>query len=248
MTPVRWRRALVLALGCIAVAQAEVPEEDPYAERRSRMVRAIEVHATSARSALGRPTLDPRVLEVMGRVPRHEFVPRRLRKEAYSDRALPIGSGQTISQPFVVALMTDLLHVGADDVVLEVGTGSGYQAAVLAHLVRRVYSIEILPDLKRTAAERLERLGYENVVTRLGDGYQGWKEHAPFDGILVTAAAESVPPPLIRQLKPGGRMLIPVGRASATQQITLVQKDAEGQVTARALLPVVFVPLTREDP
>jgi len=237
--------AFWLGLVCVAAAPAE---DDPYAPRRDRMVRAIEAHAVSLRSTLGRATLDPRVLEVMGRVPRHEFVPRWLRKEAYIDRALPIGSSQTISQPFIVALMTHLLSIEPDDVVLEVGTGSGYQAAVLGRLARRVYTIEIIPELGRSAAQRLQRLGYENIAARIGDGYRGWKEHAPFDGIVVTAAAESVPPPLVEQLKPGGRLVIPIGAVSRTQQITLVEKDAEGQVTSRALLPVAFVPLTRVSP
>ena len=185
---------LPLLLGLLFLSEfaALASEEDPYEQRRIRMVQAIEAHAASARSALGRTTLDARVLEAMRRVPRHEFVPRWLRKEAYHDAALPIGLGQTISQPFVVALMTDLLRIESGHVVLEVGTGSGYQAAVLAHLARRVYTIEIVPDLGRAAAERLERLGYENIVTRIGDGYRGWEEYAPFDRILVTAAAEAV--------------------------------------------------------
>jgi protein-L-isoaspartate(D-aspartate) O-methyltransferase len=184
------------------------------------------------------------VLQVMGTVPRREFVPDRVKGEAYADRPLPIGSGQTISQPFIVAIMTDLLRVGKNDVVLEIGTGSGYQAAVLAHLVRRVFTIEIIPELAKGAAERLRRLGYANIETRVGDGYYGWEEAAPFDGIVVTAAATSIPPPLIRQLKPGGRMVIPVGAPFALQYLTLVEVDAERRATTRQLLPVAFVPLT----
>jgi protein-L-isoaspartate(D-aspartate) O-methyltransferase len=179
-------------------------------------------------------------------VPRHEFVPEDLRGEAYADGPLPIGYGQTISQPFIVALMTDLLRVGPDDTVLEVGTGSGYQAAVLAHLVRRVYTIEIVPDLAESATARLRRLGYGRVVTtRTGDGYYGWEEAAPFDAIVVTAASSHIPPSLIRQLKPGGRMVIPVGAPFALQHLVLIERNAtDGRVTTRQVLPVSFVPLT----
>jgi protein-L-isoaspartate(D-aspartate) O-methyltransferase len=159
---------------------------------------------------------------------------------------LPIGYGQTISQPYIVALMTDLLKVNSGDVVLELGTGSGYQAAILSGLVKRVYTIEIIEPLARQAKSRLARLGYGNVTTRLGDGYYGWPEYAPFDGIIVTAAASHVPPPLIEQLKPGGRMVIPVGDRFFTQQLLLVEKTADGQITTRQVLPVRFVPLTGE--
>jgi protein-L-isoaspartate(D-aspartate) O-methyltransferase len=180
----------------------------------------------------------------VGDVPRHEFVPDRVRGDAYADRPLPIGYGQTISQPFIVALMTDLLRVRPSDIVLEVGTGSGYQAAVLAYLARRVYTIEIVPALAESAAARLQRLGYGNVATRSGDGYYGWEEAEPFDGIIVTAAASQIPPPLIRQLKPGGRMVIPLGAPFALQHLVLVERNAEGRVTTRQMLPVAFVPLT----
>jgi protein-L-isoaspartate(D-aspartate) O-methyltransferase len=175
------------------------------------MVRVIENYSAQPRSAVPRGHLASEVLRVMGLVPRHEFVPDGLRGNAYADRPLPFGFGQTISQPFIVGLMTDLLHVGKDDVVLEISTGSGYQAAVLAHLVRRVYTVEIIPGLAEAAANRLRRLGYDNVETRVGDGDYGWEEAAPFDAIVVTAAATGIPPPLLRQLKPGGRMAIPVG-------------------------------------
>jgi protein-L-isoaspartate(D-aspartate) O-methyltransferase len=180
----------------------------------------------------------------MGIVPRHEFVPDDLRGDAYADRPLPIGFGQTISQPFIVAIMTDLLRVGKNDVVLEIGTGSGYQAAVLGHLAHRVYTIEIIPGLAEAAADRLRRLGASNVETRVGDGYYGWPEAAPFDGVVITAAVASIPPPLIRQLKPGGRMVVPVGAPFALQYLTLVELDAERRATTRQLLPVAFVPLT----
>ena len=177
---------------------------------------------------------------------RHLFVPERRRAAAYLDRPVPIGFGQTISQPFIVALMTHVLDVDADDVVLEIGTGSGYQAAVLAPLVARVCTIEIIPELGNAAAERLRaaRL-HDNVQVRVADGYHGWPECGPFDAIVVTAAADHVPPPLVRQLKPGGRMAVPVGGVFAVQYLTLVEKTEAGQVRTRQLLPVRFVPLTR---
>jgi protein-L-isoaspartate(D-aspartate) O-methyltransferase len=184
------------------------------------------------------------VLAVLGRVPRHEFVPEDMRGDAYADRPLPIGFGQTISQPYIVALMTELLAVQPDDVVLEIGTGSGYQAAVLAELARQVYSVEIVPQLATTAAERLSRLGYDNAVVRTGDGYAGWPEAAPFDGIIVTAAASHVPPPLIAQLRPGAKMVIPVGGPFFVQHLMLIEKQADGTVRSRQVLPVRFVPLT----
>jgi protein-L-isoaspartate(D-aspartate) O-methyltransferase len=184
------------------------------------------------------------VLAVLGELPRHQFVPRAEQPAAYDDRPLPIGYGQTISQPYIVALMTDLIKPKADHVVLEVGTGSGYQAAVLSRLVRRVCTIEIIPSLADEAAQRLSRLGFGNVAVRAGDGYFGWPEHAPFDGIVVTAAAGHVPPPLIQQLKRGGRMIIPVGGPFFVQHLILIEKHADGGVTSRQILPVRFVPLT----
>ena len=209
------------------------------------MVATIEAHAKQASIALGRDSIAPEILKVVGDVPRHEFVPDRVRGDAYADRPLPIGYGQTVSQPFIVALMTDLLRVRPGDVVLEVGTGSGYQAAVLGHLARRVYTIEIVPALADSAAARLQRLGYGNVATRSGDGYYGWEEAEPFDGIIVTAAASQIPPPLIRQLKPGRRMVIPLGAPFALQHLVLVERNADdGRVTTKQLLPVSFVPLT----
>jgi protein-L-isoaspartate(D-aspartate) O-methyltransferase len=208
------------------------------------MVTTIQAHAKRASDALGRDSIAPGILKVLGDVPRHEFVADGLRGDAYADRPLPIGYGQTISQPFIVALMTDLMRVRPDDVVLEVGTGSGYQAAVLAHLARQVHTIEIVPALADSAAARLQRLGYGNVATRSGDGYYGWEEAAPFDGIMVTAAAGQIPPPLIRQLKPGGRMVIPLGAPYALQRLVLVEHNDDGRVTTRQLLPVAFVPLT----
>jgi protein-L-isoaspartate(D-aspartate) O-methyltransferase len=211
--------------------------------QRAAMVDQIAAYAAELGSMIGRDRLSPQVLEAMGIVPRHEFVPEDVRGNAYADRPLPIGYGQTISQPFIVALMTDLLQVESHHSVLEIGTGSGYQAAILARLARQVYTIEIVPPLADTAAERLQRLGYTNVATRQGDGYYGWEEAAPFDGILVTAAANQIPPPLIQQLKPGGRMVIPVGGPFTLQHLVLVELDGERRVRTRQLLPVLFVPL-----
>ena len=215
-----------------------------FAEARARMVATIAALAARDDEETGRGRLATRVMAAMGRTLRHEFVPERRRDDAYRNSPLPIGHGQTISQPYIVALMTDLLDSGPGDTVLEVGTGSGYQAAVLAELVGRVFTIEIIPPLGRTATDRLKRLGYDNVETRIGDGYYGWEEHAPFDAIVVTAAASHIPPPLVRQLKPGGRMIIPVGERFHVQYLTLVTKDADGHVAVRELLPVAFVPLT----
>jgi protein-L-isoaspartate(D-aspartate) O-methyltransferase len=244
-THARFRSPALLAAALGALGAVAAAAEDPYDEARARMVQTIEAHARNATDALGRDYIDPKVLAVMGEVSRHEFVSDWYEDQAYEDRPLPIGHGQTISQPFIVALMTDLLQVGPDAVVLEVGAGSGYQAAVLAHLVRDVHTIEIIPELAEGAAERLERLGYQNVETYTGDGYYGVPDAAPYDGIVVTAAANQVPPPLIQQLKPGGRMVIPVGGGFALQHLMLVEKDPDGRVRTRQTLPVRFVPLTR---
>jgi protein-L-isoaspartate(D-aspartate) O-methyltransferase len=219
--------------------------EDTYGAARDQMIQVIEDHARHATDALGRDHIDPKVLAVMGNLPRHEFVPEDQRDFAYDDRPLPIGYGQTISQPFIVALMTDMLGVNPDDVVLEVGTGSGYQAAVLARLVGEVHTIEIIPGLAETAEERLARQGFDNVLTYVGDGYYGVEDAGAFDAIVVTAAASHVPPPLIAQLKPGGRMVIPVGGSFTLQHLMLVEKDPAGRVHTRQTLPVAFVPLTR---
>lgn len=193
---------------------------------------------------LGQRSFNENVLSALNEVRRHEFVPRNLRDDAYANHPLPIGHGQTISQPYIVALMTDLVEPQADDTVLEIGTGSGYQAAVLARLVKKVYSIEIVEPLAESAAARLDRLGYGNVESRLGDGYYGWEEHAPFDAIVVTAAASHVPPPLIRQLKPGGRMVIPVGGSFMVQYLLLIEKTGDGDILTRQIATVRFVPLT----
>ncbi len=187
---------------------------------------------------------DPAVLEAMRQVPRHRFVLERYTDDAYDDGPLPIGYGQTISQPYIVALMTELLRLERTDKVLEIGTGSGYQAAVLAEILDSVFTMEIIEELARSAESRLSSLGYENVRVRWGDGYDGWKEHAPFDAIIVTAAAEHIPPPLIRQLKNGGRMVIPVGHPFFVQNLVLVEKQ-DGMVRTRNITPVQFVPFTR---
>jgi protein-L-isoaspartate(D-aspartate) O-methyltransferase len=242
MSPRSQASAATLLAAALALAQAG----DPYAERRRAMVAEIEADVGATARSIGTRRLDPRVMEAMATVPRHEFVPAQLVGDAYLNQPLPIGHGQTISQPYIVALMTHLLEPEPGDVMLEVGTGSGYQAAILSGLVERVYSIEIIPPLAASAAELLARLGFENVEVREGDGYHGWAEHAPFDGIVVTAAASHVPPPLVAQLAPGGHMVIPVGGRFATQQLTLVTKLPDGGIQTRQLLPVAFVPLTGE--
>jgi len=237
--------AVLLLGGLLAGLAPPLPAEplSDFQEERKAMIRDIAGHWRSLGSRLEAGP-DAQVLGAMANTPRHLFVPDHLRKRAYEDRPLPIGHGQTISQPFIVALMTQLLETGPDDVVLEVGTGSGYQAAVLSPLVAEVYTIEIIPQLAEQARRRLERLHLENVQVRTGDGYYGWEEHAPFDAVVVTAAADHVPPPLVRQLKPGGRMVIPVGSPFTVQQLMLVEKHEDGSVTNRQLLPVAFVPLT----
>ena len=192
----------------------------------------------------GRPALELRVMEALRQTPRDEFVPHELRHGAYANRPLPIGHGQTISQPYVVALMTDLIQPRPEDVVLEIGTGSGYQAAILSRLVKQVYSMEIVEALAGQASERLHRLGHDNVEVRAGNGRVGWPEHAPYDAILVTAAATRVPPALIAQLKPGGTLIIPVGGQHVAQELRLIKKREDGSLEERHVLPVVFVPLT----
>jgi protein-L-isoaspartate(D-aspartate) O-methyltransferase len=204
----------------------------------------IRAEVSETRQYTGRAALSPRVLDAFADVPRHAFLPDTLRAAAYINRPLPIGHGQTISQPYIVALMTDLLDPEPTDSVLEIGTGSGYQAAVLAKLVGQVYSLEIVSALAEQAGERLRRLGYDNVEVRQGDGHAGWPEHAPFDAIIVTAAASEIPPALIEQLKPGGRFVIPVGNRYSGQDLLLIEKDQHGRVSRKSVLPVIFVPLT----
>ena len=238
-----FRRNFLVVLGAVLAAGSctsqrvdPVDQERVFAQRRSEMV---------SRQIAARGIADPEVLRVMAAVPRHKFVPPEMVDHAYRDSPLPIGEGQTISQPYIVALMTDLLACGPDDRVLEIGTGSGYQAAVLAELVDSVFSIEIVRPLAALAAERLSRLGYGNVVVRAGDGYLGWPEHGPFDAVLVTAAADHVPAPLIEQLRDGGRLVIPAGDPAGDQELLLVEKR-NGRVITRPVLPVRFVPLTRD--
>ena len=219
---------------------------DKYAYLRAKLIRQIESNVRATSRYLNKKALDSRVMQAMTAVPRHKFVPNRLIPYAYNNRPLPIGEGQTISQPYIVAIMTDLLKLKPSDVVLEIGTGSGYQAAVLAELAEQVYTIEIIEPLQKSATKRLADLGYSNVTTQLGDGYYGWPEQAPFDAIMVTAAAGQVPPPLIRQLKSGGRMVIPVGGAFMTQFLLLIEKHADDSISTRQILPVRFVPFTGE--
>lgn len=240
------REAARLALLVILVGGIPVmafAQNDRVAERH-QMVEEIATMARLVGDKTGQAGIDPRVLEAMEKVPRHEFVPPAQRPSAYRNRPLAIGSSQTISQPYVVALMTDLLRLKPEDKVLEIGTGSGYQAAVLGELAKDVYSIEIVEPLGRQAAEVLGRLGYDNVHTRIGDGYKGWPEHAPYDAIIVTAAPDHVPPALIEQLKPGGRLVIPVG--NMFQQLTVITKHEDGTTTTEDVVPVQFVPLTRD--
>ena len=209
-----------------------------------RMVRDIEAEVAFTRQMIGKQALDPRVMQAIREVPRERFVPLHLRHLAFANGPLPIGRGQTISQPFIVALMTDLVQPDKDGVILEVGTGCGYQTAVLACLARRVYSLEIIPELAEQAASRLEDLGYANVEVRAGDAWLGWPEKAPFDGVLVTAAAPSIPPALVQQLRPGGRMVIPVGPPHGHQELCLLEKDPNGGISLGEVLGVAFVPLT----
>jgi len=220
--------------------------QNRYAAERARMAAEILVMARETGLETGRPEFSAGVIAAIGKVPRHRFVPQAMVASAYENRPLPIGGGQTISQPYIVALMTELLDAKPGDVVLEVGTGSGYQAAVLAEIVASVYSIEIVESLGKKAAAALSALGYRNTVTRIGDGYDGWKEHAPFDGILVTAAPAQVPQPLIDQLKPGGRLVIPVGGRFDVQDLLVIEKRQDGSTLTRRTIPVRFVPLTRE--
>ncbi|MGE0384600.1 MAG: protein-L-isoaspartate(D-aspartate) O-methyltransferase [Gammaproteobacteria bacterium] len=212
----------------------------------TRLIEEIRADFADTADLTGLPALSDAVAGALRRVPRDAFVPERYRDQAWENHPLPIGHDQTISQPYIVALMTQILEPGKSDRVLEVGTGSGYQAAVLAELVAHVYTIEIVAPLADRARQTLQALGYVNVTVRAGDGYRGLPEHAPFDAIIVTAGAREVPPPLVGQLKAGGRMIIPTGDTFLGQELILVQKAADGTVTRRRILPVRFVPLTRE--
>jgi len=217
-----------------------------YAEEREEMLRTIEAECRYTQGLTGKSRLSARVMAAMGKVAREEFVPKAMRTNAYGNSPLPIGNGQTISQPFIVALMTDLLEPEPADVILEIGAGSGYQAAVLAELVKEVHTIEIIPTLAQTAGERLTSLGYANVTVTEGDGYQGLPQHAPYDGIIVTAAAPHIPPPLLAQLRPGANLVIPVGQPHSVQELMVVRKDIQGKAHKEMALAVAFVPLTGE--
>ncbi len=242
--------AVLAVFFTVGILWANIPQPrtkeskaDPYLKQRERMV-ATQIDWRSVKD--GRIGVrDEVVLDAMRRVPRHEFVPRRYKSRAYADSPLPIGYDQTISQPYIVGFMTEMLKVKKEHKVLEIGTGSGYQAAVLAEIVDDVYSIEIIKELGEQVKARLERLNYQNITVRIDDGYFGWEEHAPFDAIIVTAAADHIPPPLVRQLKPGGRMGIPVGGRFQVQNLLMVEKALDGTVTTKQVMPVRFVPLTR---
>jgi len=214
-----------------------------YAAQRARLVAEVDATYAETRSETGLASMSAPVRRALGKVERHRLIPSGQRDLAYRNHPLPIGSGQTISQPYIVALSADLLNLKGGETVLDVGTGSGYQAAVLAEIASRVYSIEIIPALGDEARKRLEELGYRNIEVKIGDGYQGWPEKAPFDGIVVTAAAPNVPPALIAQLKPGGRMVIPVGGTGEIQYLRLIEKRADGTLNDKRVLPVRFVPL-----
>lgn len=236
-----------ITMGC-RMREPTADQPEPAATAKNKTPTADEGEFAWARTQMVetqlvlRDIVDPRVLAAMRRVPRHEFVPRALQPRAYEDGPLPIGHGQTISQPYIVALMTQLVDPTPQKKALDIGTGSGYQAAVLAELVSHVYSIEIVEDLASEARQRLERLGYRNVTVRHGDGYAGWEAQAPFDLIVVAAAPDHLPPALVQQLAPGGKMVIPVGEG--LQDLLLVEKNAAGAVTQRRIAPVAFVPMT----
>lgn len=221
-------------------------DRDVFETPRHNMLSEIAAEAVLTASYTGRAAFAPRVMAAVGRVPRHEFVPAELQPYAYLNRPLPIGFGKTVSQPYIVALMTDVLELEAGDVVLEIGAGAGYQAAVLAELAKSVYTVDIIDELANGAERRLRRLGYERVAVRVANGYYGWAGHGPYDKIIVTAACDLVPAPLMAQLKPGGRMIIPTG-IPEKQALTLVEKSAAGRLSTRDLLPVRFSELEEPD-
>ena len=240
-------RAFYLAAVLIACTLLSWPlssAADSFSTQREQLIQHITPDIQATRAAIDGAPVNPRVIEALRAVPRHAFVPAVQQRHAYENRPLPIGHGQTISQPFIVMLMTDLLDLQPTDRVLEIGTGSGYQAAVLAEMVHEVYSIEIIAALAQQSDKTLREQGYDRVVRKMGDGYYGWPEHGPYDAIMVTAGAAHIPPPLVSQLKPGGRMIIPVGSRFQVQQLVMVKKAEDGTVTTRPILPVRFVPLT----
>jgi protein-L-isoaspartate(D-aspartate) O-methyltransferase len=244
VTPSISVQRILAALLCAGFVHAGASDTASFETERRALVREIERDVRQTAEYLNRRELDERVLAAMASVPRHEFVRPEDRDVAYANRPLPIGYGQTISQPYIVAVMTDLLEPAKGCRALEVGTGSGYQAAVLSLLCEKVYTLEIVDGLGQQGRARLARLGYANVDVRIGDGYYGWPEEAPFDVIVVTAVASHIPPPLIKQLEPGGRMVLPIGTRFTTQQLVLVRKLDDGRITTRQMLPVAFVPLT----
>ena len=210
---------------------------------QQEMLEDINAEVRYTRSLIGKDALDPRVMEAVRKVPRDAFVPPNMKSAAFENGPLPIGYGQTISQPYIVALMTDLLAPEAEHRILEIGTGSGYQTAILSQLCSKVYSLEVVAELGAIAADVFKRLGYHNIEMRIGDGYQGWSEHAPYDGIIVTAAATHIPSALVEQLRPGGRMVIPVGLPYSHQELMLLRKDQQGKTLTKSVLGVAFVPL-----
>ncbi len=239
------KKLALLAFACIAFSQESRAEDPLYAREREKMVITIQAYAKTDIGFSGKNGISARVLEAMGQTKRHLFIPKRFRALAYADRPVPIGHEQTISQPYIVAVMTDLAVVAKNHTVLEIGTGSGYQAAILARLARKVCTIEIVRPLGETAAKLLAELGLDNVSVRIGDGYKGWPDCGPFDAVIVTAALGHVPPPLIEQLKVGGRLVMPVGPAGASQQLTVMTKIAPGKTKTRKVGLVRFVPFTR---
>ena len=245
------RRCFCAWLASLGLSEAKIvtaAAQDAYAGHHREMLDDIVRLVRETQRETGRPALSDRVMAALAKVPRHRFVPTDEERRAYLNRPLPIGGGQTISQPFIVALMTDYMDLKPTDKVLEIGTGSGYQAAVLAELADTVYTIEIVESLAQEAAARFEALGYRNIVAKAGDGYQGWLEHAPFDSIMVTAAAPDVPQPLLDQLKPGGRLVIPIGSQLGAQTLVAIEKRPDGKTEKRDILAVRFVPLTRNPP
>ena len=249
MKTMRMTQILLTTAGWVVVTLFAFPacSQSHIDDLRLQMVTEIERDVRDTSANTGRQRLDEAVIDAMAQVPRHEFVPLQRRHLSYVNQPLPIGDGQTISQPYIVALMTDLANVDSSSIVLEIGTGSGYQAAILAEIVEHVYTIEIIESLGRRASDTLARLGYENVTVEIGDGYRGMPEFAPFDAIIVTAAPDQVPEPLIQQLRPGGRLVIPVGSPRTVQSLQVLQKDAAGRIDRTDVLPVRFVPFTRHD-
>lgn len=238
------KHIIIWMFSLLAFTSSGLVFADTYTQQRQAMISGIEDDVQATEKYINKKSFNKIVMQAMNTVPRHEFVPVSIRTRAYKNQPLPIGHGQTISQPYIVALMTDLLQPQPGHRVLEIGTGSGYQAAILSHLVAQVYSIEIIEELSTSTTKLLKQLGYNNIETRVADGYNGWPQHEPFDSIIVTAAISHIPPPLVKQLKKGGRMVIPVGTRFQTQYLTLIEKDMQGKITSRQLLPVAFVPFT----